>query len=1041
MADRPDPGRDLADQVPHRTPPTGTVTFLFTDIEGSSEVAQAHPDAFPALLGRHHAIVREAVEAHDGFVFQIVGDAFCVAFDTAGDALAAAVDAQRRLLREPWTPAPLRVRMGINTGTAEAGADERSGGYTGYAAMTRAQRVMATAHGAQVLLSNASAEQARDHLSEGVTLRDLGEHRLKGLLHPVHLWQVVAPDLPQDFPRLQTLSTAPSNLPVALDRFVGRAQELREVEDRIGRSRLLTLLGPGGTGKTRLALQAAADLRDVFDDRVYFVDLAPSRDVDAVLTAVGQAVGLRGASSTSLLDDLKAHIGAQPTLLVLDNLEQVLVAATAIVELLRDCPELKHLVTSREPLRVTGENVFPVPPLAQSEAVQLFVERAQAIQPDFQLTEENAGHVDELCRRLDGLPLAIELATARLRLFPPHALVERLGDRMGLLRGGARDAPARQQTLRNTISWSYEMLSPGEQRLFQLLSVFSGATFDAVDRVAGALSAPGDIDVLDGLTSLVEKSLVRQVEPGAGGSRLVMLETIREFAGARLDEDPERRADARRSHATYFADWTQRQWERLTSDRRDAACAEMVTDIENIRTAWRYWVAEADFEQLGKLTDSLWLLNDLRGWYHGTVELTSDLLRLLSSTSSTPERAIEEITLQTSLARALQALRGYTQDVEDAFTRALELCEAVGEVPQLFPVLRGLASFYILRAEFEKAARMGEQILELAERSDDQRTRIEGDLVVGANLAFLNQLQKGLDHLESAIAAYDPERFGSGRFQLGNNPGVVGLTTSALVSWMLGFPDRANQRANEAIVLSRRLGHPSSTAYATFHAGLIHLWTREDAAALACSEAVVNIADEHDFPIWRAVGSCLRGRALAGLGSADDGLALVERAMGTYQRLPTPPVFWPLLLHLQAGACAVAGRPAEGSRLLDEAIEIAQVAGGGLLSEFFQLKGQLLLAQSRDHAPEAESWFQRAVDSAAEAEALMLQLRAALRLSALWRDDGRTEDARRLLRAAYERFTEGFETADLRDARALLDELERPVPPVSDEASAQGSAG
>ena len=998
------------------------MTFLFTDIEGSSEVAQSHPDAFPALLERHHAILREAVEAHDGFVFQIVGDAFCVAFDTARDALAASIDAQRRLLREPWAPAPLRVRMGINTGTAEAGDDERSGGYTGYPAMTRAQRVMSTAHGAQVLLSGASAEQVRDDLSDDVTLRDMGEHRLKGLLHPEHLWQVVVPDLPQDFPRLQTLSTTPSNLPVALDRFVGRAQELHEVEDRIRVSRLLTLLGPGGTGKTRLALQAAARLRDAFDDRVYFVDLAPSRDVDAVLSAVAQAVGLRGVSSTSLLDDLKDHVGAQRTLLVLDNLEQVLVAATAIVELLQDCPELTILATTREPLRVSGENVFPVPPLARSEAVQLFVERAQAIQPDFRLTEENAGSVDELCQRLDGLPLAIELATARLRLFPPQALVDRLCDRLGLLQGGARDAPARQQTLRNTIGWSYEMLSPEEQRLFELLSVFSGATFEAVDHVAGALGAPGDIDVLEGLTSLVEKSLVRQVDSGSGSSRLVMLETIREFAGERLADGPERRDEARRAHATYFADWTSRQWERLTSDRRDAACAEMATDVENLRTAWRYWVARADFEQLAKLTDSLWLLNDLRGWYHGTVELTSDLLRLLSSTSSTPERAVEEITLQISLARALQALRGYTQEVEDAYTRALELCEAVGEVPQLFPVLRGLASFYILRAEFEKAARMGEQILELAERSDDERTRIEGDLVVGANLAFLNRLQDGLDHIEAAIAAYDPERFGSERFQLGNNPGVVGLTTSALLSWMLGFPERASERAKKAIELSKRLGHPSSTAYATFHAGLIHLWIRDDAAALACAEAVVDLADEQDFPIWRAVGSCLRGRALASLGSAEEGLALVGRAMGTYQRLPTPPVFWPLLLHLQAGACGLAGRPAEGSRLLDEAIDIAQ-GGGSLGSEFFQLKGQLVLAQSPDLADEAESWFQRAVDSADEAKAPMLQLRAALRLSALWRDAGRTEEARQVLQEAYGRLTEGFDTADLRDARALLDDL------------------
>jgi tetratricopeptide (TPR) repeat protein len=442
--------------------------------------------------------------------------------------------------------------------------------------------------------------------------------------------------------------------------------------------------------------------------------------------------------------------------------------------------------------------------------------------------------------------------------------------------------------------------------------------------------------------------------------------------------------------------------------------------------------------QLGKLTDSLWLLNDLRGWYHATVVLTTDLLRLLSSTSSTPERALEEITLQTSLARALLAIRGYTQEVEDAYRRALELCAGVGEVPQLLPVLRGLASFYILRAEFEKAAEMGQQILELAERYDDEAIRIEGNLVAGASLAFLCRLQAGLDRLEAAIAAYDPDRHGTGRFQLGNNPGVVGLTTSALLSWMLGFPDRAHDRAHEAIALSTRLGHPSSTAYASFHAGLIHVWNRADALALERAQVVVGIAEEHEFPIWRAVGSCLRGRALAGLGSADEGLAVIEGAMATYQRLPTPPVFWPLLLHLQASACGLAGYPADGLALLDEALVIADGPGHALLSEFLHLKGQLLLAQSPDSAADAESWFRRAVDSAAEVAAPMLQLRAALPLGTLWRKEGRTEEARQLLRPAYERLTEGFAIADLRDARALLEELEDDGPIRSDEAPTSG---
>src|SRR5205823_4626569 len=255
-----------------------------------------------------------------------------------------------------------------------------------------------------------------------------------------------------------------------------------------------------------------------------------------------------------------------------------------------------------------------------------------------------------------------------------------------------------------------------------------------------------------------DKSLIRQADQTHGGPRLLMLETIREFAAARLQEDPDLSAAARRAHATYYADWTQRQREHLMGDGREVAIEELSSDIENIRAAWRYWVAEGNLEQLGKFTDSLWLLYDARGWYHATVALTTDLLKVLSSTPPTPERVLEQITLQTSLARALLAVKGYTQDVEAAYTRALELCEGQGEIPQLLPVLRGLASFFIYRAEFEKGARIGEQILRLAERHDDASMRIEGHLVLGANLAFLNDLRLGLDHLEKGIAAYDPDQ-------------------------------------------------------------------------------------------------------------------------------------------------------------------------------------------------------------------------------------------------------------------------------------------
>ncbi|MET0488720.1 MAG: adenylate/guanylate cyclase domain-containing protein, partial [Acidimicrobiales bacterium] len=699
------------------------MTFLFTDIEGSSDLAQRHPDAFPALLARHHAILRQVVESHGGFVFQIVGDAFCVAFHTAGDALGAALDAQRRLLEEPWAPTTIRVRMGLNTGTARAETEgDRAGGYSGYSTMARVQRVMSAGHGGQVLLSDSTAIQVRDDLPEGVTLRDLGRHQLKGLLEPQHLWQLVAPDLPGSFPPLMTLSTVPSNLPAALNSFVGRSRELQQVEDLLAEARLVTLLGPGGTGKTRLALEVANRLRGSYEDRVYLVDISESRDLDAVLSRTAHAVGLREERpDRTLLDDLKDQIGDQRTLLVLDNFEQVLEAAPVVNQLLQDCAHLTLLVTSREALRVRGEQVFPVPPLAllrtddgeislerlaRTDAVQLFVERARAVQPDFRLTEGNARAVAELCHGLDGLPLAIELATARLGLLSPDALVERIGSRLELLKGGPRDLPARQRTLWATIDWSYALLDPREQWLFGLFSVFSGASVETVEEIAGRVDSGPEIDVLEAVSSLVDKSLIRRLDGGTGPSRLRMLETIREFATARLEEDPALAQEVRRAHASWFAEWTNARWTELTGPERDAAADRMVTDIDNVRTAWRHWVDEKDIEQLGRLTDSLWLLYDEKGWYHATVSLTTDLLDVLGSTPSTPDRIVEEITLQTSLARVLMVIRGVTEEVEEAFTRALELCEGHGEVPELLPVLRGLSSFYIYRAEFAKAAEM-----------------------------------------------------------------------------------------------------------------------------------------------------------------------------------------------------------------------------------------------------------------------------------------------------------------------------------------------
>jgi predicted ATPase len=928
--------------------------------------------------------------------------------------------------------------MGLHAGEAAT----REGDYFG-PTLNRTARIMSAGHGGQVLLSAAAAALVVDRLPNGSALRDLGEHPLKGLGRPERVFQLAHPDLPDRFPPLVTPARPRPRLPDQPSVFVGRDAELKEIGERLENEslRLLTLTGPGGIGKTRLALRAAADEVDRFEDGVFFVDLSAVRDSESVLSAIADAVGFSDKGDESLFDELKGRLREQHVLLLLDNFEQVSAAAPTAAQLFHDCPRLKLLVTSREALHVGGEHLFAVPPLSlpsavprhasaeqlgQYEAIRLFVERARAVRPDFRLTDDNAAAVAEICLRLDGLPLAVELATARINLFSPEALRDRLGSTLQLLRSGARDAPARQQTLRATIEWSYQLLEPGEQRLFELLSAFSGAAFEAVEAVAGSVNGHGgtQIDTLDGMASLVDKSLIRQAEPGDGEQRLEMLETIREYAAERLDDLPEFSAAARRAHAAYFADFAHRQWEDLTGDRRDNALAAMAANIENLRLAWRYWVGERDLDQLNRLLDSLWLLYESRGSYHATIELTTELLDVLSSTPSTPERAMQEVTLRTSLARALMAIHGYTQEVEDAYARALELFEGERELPQLFPVLRGLASFYNYRAEFEKGAQVGREILSLADVQADPSMRVDGHLVLGSSLALQHDLRGGLEQLDKAISLFESQGQQSRRFRLGNNPAVACFTTSALTLWMLGFPDRALERANRAVTLATELEHPFTTAYALFHTGFLHLWRREPELMRDRAVGLLDVADEHDLQIWRALGTVLLGVAKTELGRSEEGLTEIREGIAMYQGMRTPPVFWPLLLYIRAGACARSGSPAEGLPLIDEAIDIAGTGSGlTLLPEFYLRKGDLLLALPGANGDGPEPWFQRALDVARELDARMLQLRAALGLCRLQRKRGDAEEASGLLSPIYATFTEGFTTRDLIEAEDLLESL------------------
>jgi predicted ATPase/class 3 adenylate cyclase len=654
--------------------PTGTVTFLFTDVEGSTKLlAEIGDEAYAELLEEHHRLCREAWAAHLGVEVDTEGDAFFVVFEQAADALAAASEAQEAL-RE----GPVRVRMGLHTG--EVLLTET--GYVGHE-LHRAARIASSAHGGQVVLSQAT----RSLLEERLPLTELGEHRLKDFPEPVSLYQLGS----ESFPPLKTISN--TNLPRPASSFVGRELELAQVLAKIeAGARLLTLTGPGGSGKTRLALEAAATLVPEYKAGVFWVGLASLRDSALVGPTISQTLGAKNG--------LAEYVGERELLLLLDNLEQVIEAGPELTCLLQSCSNLTLLVTSRELLRVQGEVEYPVPPLASPEAVSLFCERS-GLDP--------SPEIAELCARLDDLPLAVELAAARTRALAPAQILERLSQRLDLLRGG-RDADPRQQTLRATIEWSYELLSEEEKALFRRLSVFAGGcTLEAAEEVADAS--------LDTLQSLVEKSLLRFSTSDAG-SRYWMLETIREYAGERLEEAGNGEA-ARARHAG---------WLYAVFDEVDpyADIQTLQAELANFRAA-ADWLKVHEPATFGCLVGVAWGFFWLRGPDEGLV-LAVDALALCSEESEDRARLLGALA-------AMSEIRGELAEAQDAARECLALSRRLGFGKGEAQSLLDLGYIASTEGRLDEARTLYEESLAAADRIDWEGGRVEARMAL-ADLAL-----------------------------------------------------------------------------------------------------------------------------------------------------------------------------------------------------------------------------------------------------------------------------------------------------------------
>jgi predicted ATPase/class 3 adenylate cyclase len=783
--------------------PSGTVTFLFTDIEGSTRLLQQLDEKFATLLADHQQLLREACETHNGRVIDTQGDSFFVVFSYALDAISAVVQSQRALAAHTWpNGVSVRVRMGLHTGEPQIS----SLGYIGID-VHRAARIAAVAHGGQVLLSRTTYDLVEHELPADVTLRDLGEHRLKDLRQPKHLYQLVIQDLPSDFPPLKSLDVATNNLPIQLTSFIGREKEITEVKQAISEHRLVTLMGPGGSGKTRLALQVATELLERFHDGVCFVALAPITDPGLVASTIAQSLGIPETAGRSIADSLKDYLQRKSLLLLLDNFEQVIPAAPLVAELLATCSELKILVTSREGLHISGEREYQVPPLAlpnltqlpspeslsQYAAVELFVQRARLVKPDFAITSSTAPAVAEICYRLDGLPLAIELAAARIKLLPPRAMLARLENRLEFLTGGARELPARQQTLRNAIAWSYDLLNENEQKLFQSLSVFvGGCTLDAAEGIAGDHQA--HLSLLDQFGSLLDKSLLREVEGMEDEPRFVMLELLREFGLEQLESGGEQET-VRRRHANFFLALAERAERKLESADQLEWINRMEQEHDNLRAALEWSKTAAGTGELClRLAGTLGLFWEARGYFSEGRERLSSIL----STAAAQGRTAARAKLLARAAELAYRQSDYAATVELA-EESLSIYREVDDKQGIASVLIKLSNAATEAGDYETASGYLEEALKIWQDLDDKHGTARALISLGWAAMRPGDYQLANTRLEAALAiSRELEDTRSIGFEL-SGLGEVALRQGDYV--------RATQLLEESLELRRQLGN------------------------------------------------------------------------------------------------------------------------------------------------------------------------------------------------------------------------------------------
>jgi predicted ATPase/class 3 adenylate cyclase len=931
--------------------PTGTITLLFTDIEGSTHLLQRVGERYAELLNECRTLLRTAFSAYHGQEVDTQGDAIFAAFARASDALAASVAAQRELALHSWPGAEaVRVRMGLHTGEPSRVVEGYVGLDVHYAA-----RVMSAAHGGQVLLSQTTRDLVEHDLPEGVSLRDLGEHQLKDLEQAVHLYQVAIAGLPADFPPLRTHDRRSDTLPVQLTPLIGREREVATAVRLLRRERvrLVTFTGPGGTGKTRLALQVAVELRDVFVGGVFFVSLASLNDPTLVIPTIARALGIRESMGQPLFARLVEVLQQKPVLLLLDNFEQVVEAAPQVADLLTSCPQLKLLVTSREVLHVRSEHEFAVPPLAlpdpahlpklaalaRTPAVALFLQRAQAARPEFKLTSTNARAVAEICVRLDGLPLAIELAAARMKLLSPQTLLARLDQPLIILTGGARDVPARQQTLRNTIEWSYQLLNAREQRLFRWLSVFvSGCSLQAAEAVC---SGPDDGagQVLDGVASLVDKSLLQRVEPTGGGSeeqedqRLLMLETIREYGVEALIASGEGDV-ARQAHADYFLHLAEEAEPELKGPLLVAWLERLEREHDNLRAALQWALEGGSAEvalRLGIALERFWVVRGQRN------EGLAFLQRALAGSAG----VAATIRAKALLAAGRLAFNQSNYDRGEVLAQeGLALFRELGDKRGIALSLNRLGVAAWRRGDYRSARVLLEEDLTLFREMGD-RDRVAWSL-------FMHGL---LDNKQGdyAVACSRFEESLALFRELGNKRGIAASLTQLAGTLFVsqGNRDMIYPLLEQGLSLDREVGDREGMAVASLLLGWVALKQGDRATARSRAEESLTLYREMEHREGMAEALCMLGKVEAAGGHHAFARTLYEESLAMAQEIGDRELIASGLQGL-ASVVAVQGELIWATRLWGTA-EALREAIGAPLQPIEWADYEQAVATTRDH--------------------------------------------------------------------------------------------